>query len=172
MKKCSLCGNYYRERKWKPEFELEFEKLKIHNAQEFAKRKHAGQLDDEGKNYFDAHLLPVQKAIRIFTDDVDVIVASVLHDTLEDTDTTYEELKSKFGKRVADLVLEVTHEVRKDTGGYYFPRLESRDAILIKLCDRASNISRMDGWDIGQRESYLKRTKFWRGSEYIEVKNK
>jgi len=141
---------------------------KIYEAQNFAKLKHAGQLDDEGGDYFEAHLLPVQKAVQIFTDDVDVIVASVLHDTIEDTPTTYEEIESEFGKRVADLVWEVTHEIREDTGGHYFPRLKSPDAILIKLCDRASNISRMNGWNEDQREHYLKRTKFWRGSEYVE----
>jgi len=140
----------------------------LYKAQEFAMTKHVGQLDDEGKDYFEAHLLPVQKAVQIFTDDVEVIMASVLHDTIEDTDTTYDELKSEFGKRVADLVYEVTHEVREDTGGHYFPRLKSQEAILIKLCDRASNVSRMDGWNEKLKKHYLNRTKFWRGSEYVE----
>ena len=42
-------------------------------------------------------------------DDEELLIAAVLHDTLEDTDTTYEELEKKFSKSVADLVEEVSH---------------------------------------------------------------
>jgi guanosine-3',5'-bis(diphosphate) 3'-pyrophosphohydrolase len=42
--------------------------------------------------------------------DVDVLQAAVLHDTIEDTNTTYEELQTRFGGRVADIVAEVTDD--------------------------------------------------------------
>jgi (p)ppGpp synthase/HD superfamily hydrolase len=134
----------------------------ILKANNFAISKHLGQKDDEGKDYYLHHLVPVQTMIFMLTQDAEVISAAVLHDVLEDTETTYDELVENFGKRVADLVHEVTHEGKKDGYGFYFPRLHSKEAILIKLIDRANNISRMDSWDIARREHYLKRTKFWK----------
>ena len=61
---------------------------------------------------------------------------------------------AQFGPEVADLVNEVTHEGTKDDWGYYFPRLKSKEGILIKLCDRASNISRMDSWSEKRQQHY------------------
>lgn len=143
----------------------------ISKAMNFAKKKHAGQLDDEGNDYYDYHLIPVALAVTDFTGDNDIIAAALLHDTLEDTDTTYEELVREFNKKVADLVLELTHEGAKDSYGFYFPRLKSKEAIMIKLVDRASNISRMGSWDDARVKQYLKRTKFWKdGADRKEMK--
>ncbi len=132
------------------------------NAVLFAEKKHKGQLDDNGESYFTSHLFPVYSAIECLTDDTDIICAAVLHDTLEDTDTTFDELEQEFGKRVADLVYEVTDEGEKDEYGKYFPRLHSAEAIMIKLVDRASNISRMESWSEDRKKQYLKKTKFWK----------
>lgn len=142
---------------------------KIIQAALFATKRHKGQLDDIGKDYYLAHLSPVAKAVECLTDDTDVICAAVLHDILEDTETTYEELVKKFGKRVADLVNEVTDEGTKDNYGKYFPRLKTKEGILIKLCDRASNISRMDSWSEKRQEHYLKKTKFWKDGSDKEI---
>ena len=100
--------------------------------------------------------------LHTITEDIDIICAAYLHDTLEDTATTYEELKKEFGQRVADLVLELTHEGKKDEFGYYFPRLKSKDAIIIKFADRLSNLSRMDSWDIGRQAQYVSKSRFWK----------
>ena len=132
----------------------------------FAERKHQGQLDDEYNDYFSSHSYIVGEILKNLTDDSDIICAGYLHDVLEDTKTDYEELVKEFGKRVADLVNEVTQEGKKDEKGFYFPRLKSKEAILIKLIDRASNISRMSSWDEKRKAHYLKKTKFWNdGSE-------
>jgi (p)ppGpp synthase/HD superfamily hydrolase len=133
----------------------------------FAKSKHAGIKDDTGADYFEAHLMPVALALAQFTDDAEVLAAALLHDTLEDTDTSWRELLDVFGKRVAYLVIlafmrEFVHQV-----GYYFPRLVSREAVLIKFLDRASNLSRMQTWDEKRRAQYLKRSKFWKGREVL-----
>ena len=137
-------------------------KEKICDAIDFASKKHGNTLDDEGKNYFMNHICKTADAVKIFTDDDEVIAAAYLHDTLEDTKTTYKELVKKFGTRIADLVNEVTHEGKKDNYGYYFPRLKSKEAILIKLCDRASNVSRMGCWSLERQQQYLNKTKFWK----------
>ncbi len=142
---------------------------KIRRAKEFAEAAHFGQKDDSGKDYFVAHIITIVEAISCFTDDTDVICAAILHDTIEDTKTTVRELVENFGERVADLVMEVTHEGEKDDYGYYFPRLKTADGILIKLCDRASNVSRMQPWNNGRRQQYLKRTKFWKDGSDIKT---
>jgi len=128
----------------------------------FASKKHKGQKDDEGKMYL-LHVHKVALLLAEITDDEDVISAGLLHDTIEDTDTSYDELKEKFGQRVADLVMEVSHEDNGDKG-MTFPRLKTREGIMIKFADRLSNISRMGSWDNERKEHYLRRSKFWKNS--------
>jgi len=134
----------------------------IEKAYDFAREKHKTQLDDCGLPYFEAHCCQVYRIIKDVTTDENIICAALLHDTIEDTDTTYEELVEEFNKTVADLVMEVTHEGSKDDFGYYFPRLKSKDAILIKFADRLSNLSRIEEWDDTRQKQYLKRSKFWK----------
>ena len=137
---------------------------KLQRAQTFAELKHRGQKDDSGKSYYEAHCFPVLRILELLTNDEDILCAGVLHDTLEDTDTTYDQLAERFGIRIAKLVHEVTKEEIKGTG--YFPRLKSKDAILIKFADRASNLSRMDPWDKKKQKWYLDKSKFWRDESY------
>lgn len=136
--------------------------FKLEKAMVFAKERHKGHLDDLGKSYYSAHLLQVFNILSCVTDDEDILSAAILHDTIEDTETTYEELVKLFGSRVADLVNEVTDEGEKDNYGKYFPRLKSRDGILIKFADRLSNLSRMQNWSEKRIEHYLKKSKFWK----------
>lgn len=139
---------------------------KLEKAMEFARLKHKDQLDDEGKPYYEAHVKPVMMLTMLLSDDVELIMAAVLHDTIEDTNTTEKELEDLFGTRVKDIVMELTHE--KGENGYYFPRLKTADAIMIKLLDRASNVSRMNAWDEKRRKQYLNKTdKLFLKSRYI-----
>ena len=131
-------------------------------ALEFAKKAHLNQKDDNGESYFEAHVLQVYNFIYRATEDVEIQCAAILHDTIEDTGVTYDELKKEFGERIANLVMELTHEGKKDEVGYYFPRLMSKDAVLIKFADRLSNLSRMDSWDKGRQDHYVKRSRFWK----------
>jgi (p)ppGpp synthase/HD superfamily hydrolase len=109
----------------------------VQRAAAFARAKHGDTLDDDGKLFFEAHLAKVADLLRVVTpDDHNLIAAGYLHDTLEDTDTTYEELVEEFGRDVADLVLEVTQEGRNDSYGYY--------------------------WSPKRRAQYLRTSRFWR----------
>lgn len=128
----------------------------------FAKKKHKGQKDDDGRDYFEAHLQHVVEILKTASADGFVIMAGYLHDCLEDTDTTYEELEREFGEKVAKLVNEVTHEGKKDNTGYYFPRLKTKDGILIKFADAMSNLTRMGTWNESRQAHHLKHSKFWR----------
>ena len=140
----------------------------INKAKKFAEEKHKNQLDDEGKSYFENHLLKVGDAIMKLTNDKIIIASAFLHDTLEDTTTTFEELKKEFGIRVANLVYELTHEGKKDNYGFYFPRLKSKEAIMIKLVDRASNISRMNNWTKERQEHYLRKSIFFKDGKELK----
>jgi len=138
------------------------EEDKLLKAIAFAQEKHRGQLDDSGKDYFEEHCLQVYNILNTVTEDQNLLCAALLHDTYEDTDTTYEEVLQIFGRDIADLVNEVTQEGQKDSKGYYFPRLKTERGILLKFADRLSNLSRMEAWDDKRREYYLKKSKFWK----------
>lgn len=136
----------------------------VYKAYLFGKMKHKNQKDDLGQDYFQSHCVKVKDLLMIITKNPNILVAGLLHDTLEDTNTTYDELVENFGKEIADLVNKVTHEGKKDKNGFYFPRLKSKDAILIKFADRLSNLSRMTAWNKKRQEHYLERSKFWKST--------
>lgn len=138
----------------------------ISKAIDFAQKKHKGQKDDSGKIYFDEHCFKVFVVVGIVTNDANLLCAALLHDTIEDTDTTYKELVKEFNKDVADLVMEVSHEGNKDEIGYYFPRLKTKRGILLKFADRLFNLSRMDPWDEKRQQHYLSKSKFWKSKKH------
>jgi len=129
-------------------------------ALDFASKKHKGQLDDNGRPYFFAHVIQVHNILQDVTEDEEVLCAGLLHDVLEDTDTSYKELIHEFNKEIADLVYEVTHE-GTNNDNYYFPRLKSRKAILIQFADRLSNMSRMSDWPGDIQQKFLEKSIFW-----------
>lgn len=137
----------------------------IDNARMYAIDAHKGQKDDTGNDYYLAHIKPVADILALVTTDQEIIAAGYLHDTLEDTGTTLYDLAAKFTPRIARLVYEVTKEGDKSTG-YYFPRLQSRDAILIKFADRLSNLSRMQPWPEKRQKQYLAKSRFWKLDNY------
>lgn len=129
-------------------------------AMAFAVDAHKDQLRDGGKMPYIVHPAQCAAMVGVLSHDPEVIAAAWLHDVLEDTSVSYEVLEARFGKRVADLVNEVTHEKNAD-GSAYFPRLKSREAILIKFCDRASNLADMTAWNEKRIASYIKKSSFW-----------
>lgn len=74
----------------------------------------------------------------------DVIIACYLHDTIEDTSISREDIEDAFGKHIADVVYAVTDEDganRKERKGKTYIKIKSiPDAISVKLCDRISNV--------------------------------
>jgi len=137
-------------------------------AHDFAMMAHEGQLDDMGRDYFEAHILQVVNIMKLTTSSPLILTVAYLHDTIEDTDVTYEELCLKFNETVADWVMELTHEGKKDGYGYYFPRLKTKECIQIKFADRLSNLSRMYAWKENRQQHYLRRSKFWKdGSDLV-----
>jgi guanosine-3',5'-bis(diphosphate) 3'-pyrophosphohydrolase len=120
----------------------------VSRAAEFAARRHTGKArkarpDEPYVN----HLAEVADILAEVTDgtDAELVAAGWLHDTVEDTETTREELAQKFGERVASLVVEVTDDMNLSQTERRQRQVEdaphkSPGAKLIKIADKISNI--------------------------------
>jgi guanosine-3',5'-bis(diphosphate) 3'-pyrophosphohydrolase len=93
-------------------------------------------------SHFPGVLAILQNEFHI--DDLEVLTAAILHDTLEDTKTTHEELEQKFSKPVADLVEEVSHPKNYNEGQKveFYKKLNtiSLKAKIIKMADFADHL--------------------------------
>ena len=138
------------------------------DALAFAADKHRTQRrkDPEASPYINhpialARVLSVEGRVR----DVKVLAAAVLHDTLEDTKTTYEELHERFGPAIAGIVREVTDDKtllpaeRKRLQIEHAGELSHR-ARLVKLADKISNLRDLtlnapSEWSLQRRRDYF-----------------
>lgn len=112
------------------------------SALEFAIAKHKGQLD-KGWTPYIQHLLGVWSRVRDAS--LTTQIVALLHDSIEDTDTTYEELVAEFGQTVADAVRILTHQ-RGLKYEAYINNIALSDnpyAILVKLADLEDNSSKV-----------------------------
>lgn len=80
----------------------------------FATEKHSGQLRKIANTPYILHPIEVASIVGTMTDDREILAAAVLHDTIEDTDTTLEEIRENFGRRVSLLVMTETENKRED----------------------------------------------------------
>ena len=97
--------------------------------------------------------------------DVSVLLASILHDTLEDTNTAPEEIRDTFGDEILSLVLEVTDDKSLPKAERKRLQIEtapqkSIDAKLIKLADKCCNVRDLlalppANWSLERRQEYL-----------------
>lgn len=76
----------------------------IDRAAKFAEQAHKGAHRKGTRIPYIVHPLETALIASMLTNDEEILVAALLHDTIEDTDVTYEDLKQEFGTRVADLV--------------------------------------------------------------------
>jgi GTP diphosphokinase / guanosine-3',5'-bis(diphosphate) 3'-diphosphatase len=134
----------------------------------FAACKHQGQVrKDELASPYITHPLSVAREIYATgkVDDQPILVAAILHDTLEDTETTQDELQQHFGEDVLSIVLEVTDDKtlnkarRKQRQVIHAPQL-SYAARIIKLADKLVNcrdILHMPprDWTLVRRQEYI-----------------
>jgi guanosine-3',5'-bis(diphosphate) 3'-pyrophosphohydrolase len=137
-------------------------------ALDFAARKHRDQRrkDAEASPYINH---PIQLAAVLCRDgqvtDPVVIAAAILHDTIEDTNTTLDELRREFGAEIAQVVMEVTddtllrREERKRLQVETATQLSPR-AKLVKLADRICNIRDVAfcppaTWSLERRREYF-----------------
>ena len=98
-------------------------------------------------------------------DDVEVLCAALLHDTVEDTATTPQELADAFGPRIAGIVAEVTDDTKLPKAERKRLQVEraaslSREAKLVKLADKICNLRDVAirppaSWDLARRREYF-----------------
>lgn len=128
---------------------------KIAQALDFAAQAHAGQKRKSGEDYI-YHPIEVAKILVAYDCDTDSIIAALLHDTVEDTAVTLEQVRKLFGEEVSSLVDGLTK-----LGKIYFSSQEEQQienlrkmllamakdirVILIKLADRLHNMRTLDG---------------------------
>jgi guanosine-3',5'-bis(diphosphate) 3'-pyrophosphohydrolase len=97
--------------------------------------------------------------------DIDVLLAAVLHDTVEDTDTLPEEIRDRFGEQVLSFVMEVTDDKNLPKARRKRLQIEtaankSYGAKLIKLADKSCNVRNLvtmppKDWSLERRQEYL-----------------
>lgn len=139
----------------------------ILSAAAFAARKHRDQKrkDLAASPYINHPLEVAERLAHAGVTDLATLQAAILHDTIEDTETTAEELEGAFGGDVCRIVLEVTDDKslpkaeRKRLQIEHSPQL-SEAAKLIKLSDKTSNVRDVThtpphDWDQQRRLDYL-----------------
>ena len=128
----------------------------IEKAREFAARCHGVQL--YGKVPYIKHLEDVYRIAKSITTNENIHIAAFLHDVIEDTKCTYQDVVAKFGKEVAELVYAVTDEIgrnRVERKEKTYPKIaESADAITLKICDRLANFEAAHDNNYNKYEMY------------------
>jgi len=117
----------------------------------FAVKAHAGT-ERRGKGYpYIVHPLEAVSIVATMTSDQELLAAAALHDTVEDTDVTVEQIRAEFGDRVANLVdtesdtkpkgvsMEASWHIRKQAAIERLAKAD-RDAKIVALGDKLSNM--------------------------------
>ncbi len=120
----------------------------------FAAYRHSGQKRKGSGIPYVTHVVEVMAIVAGITEDEEVRAAALLHDTLEDTETTKEELVRRFGQRVADLVAAESEDKREDRPAADTWEIRKKETLehlrragaevrIIALGDKLSNIRSM-----------------------------
>ncbi len=129
---------------------------KIDKAINFAVKAHSGSFRKGTQTPYIVHPMEAMVIVATMTNDADVLAAAVLHDVVEDTPTTIEDIRCEFGDMVAQLVgaesedkredlpAESTWRVRKQETLDYLRDKATREEKMIALGDKLSNIRAMN----------------------------
>ena len=127
---------------------------RLYRAFTYADAEHKGQLRKDGTPYI-THPLAVAEIVADLGLDADSVIAALLHDTIEDTNATHEEVAKQFGETVAALVEGVTklsrvqytskeEEQMENLRKMLMAMAQDIRVILIKICDRLHNMRTME----------------------------
>ena len=146
---------------------------RVKHAIEVAKQAHEGQTRKTGEPYI-VHPLAVKKILEDWGMDEDTVIAGVLHDTVEDTDLTLDDIKKEFGPSVAFLVdgvtkLSTARNGMRDIDTYLpatkdnFLRLmialgDDIRVLIIKLADRLHNLRTLSALPPDKQKKIAKET--------------
>lgn len=140
----------------------------LHKAYVYGAQKHRGQLRQSGEPYL-SHPLSVAYILAGMNMDLDTVITGILHDTIEDTDATYEEISELFNKDVAFLVdgvskigqIEFKSKEEKQAESFRKMLMSmSQDVrvIVVKLADRLHNMRTLDCLKEEKRRRIAKET--------------
>ena len=126
----------------------------IKEAFDLAEKHHKGQKRNSGEDYI-IHPFNVALILADMNMDTPTIVAGLLHDVVEDTDVTYEDIKEEFGQEIADLVDGVTklkklnYKTKKENQAENIRKMVLAMAkdirvIIVKLADRTHNMRTLE----------------------------
>jgi len=115
---------------------------------EYAKQKHKNQFRKDGITPYFTHSHDVSVQVAKISNSETLFHTALLHDVVEDTDTTITEIRENFGAEIAYLVAELTKDkeererlkLSKKEYTLYMMVKMSNDALIVKLCDRYCNI--------------------------------
>lgn len=135
---------------YNPEADLEL----VIKAYHFAQTCHEGQLRNSGEKFF-THPVNVAMNLADLSMDTATIIAGLLHDTIEDTEATYEQIEDKFGTEIADLVEGVTklkklqYMTKQENQAENLRKMVLAMAkdirvIIVKLADRLHNMRTLE----------------------------
>jgi len=137
----------------------------VERARIYATRAHQriGQLRKYSKQPYDVHLEAVARQVAEVTDDAEMIAAAWLHDTVEDTPATLEDIEEQFGPAVAELVEELTDVSKPSDGNRATRKAIDRDhtaqasqrAKTVKLADLIDNCKDITKHDARFARVYL-----------------
>ena len=129
------------------------------------KHRHQRRKDAQASPYINHPIALASLLKREGVDDVAVLCAALLHDTLEDTETTFDELRMHFGETIAMIVAEVSDDkalpkAERKRLQVQNARKASHRAKLVKLADKICNVVDMVGappasWSIERKREYL-----------------
>ena len=146
----------------------EEEIIKIKQAFKFANKAHRGQKRKSGHDFI-VHPVEVAYHLARLELEPNVIVAGLLHDVIEDTNTTNKEIEKKFGMEVSKLVSSLTklnitednineHVEKKNLRNFLVSMAEDVRVAIIKLADRLHNVETLQYLDKEKREKIAKET--------------
>jgi len=136
----------------------------VESAEFFAKDKHKDMTRNDGITPYSDHLEDVVSLLKsLGIIDEDVLCSGWLHDTIEDTDTTFDDLYERFGKKVAVLVFSLSKDKKlpkKEREQLYVKQLKDAplDAKIIKLCDISANLKDMAKLNSKMSKNKMKKT--------------
>ena len=117
----------------------EEKRKRVMKALEFAEEAHKGQKRKNGKPYI---IHPIRIANKLIEkgEDEEVIISALLHDVVEDTEKTIEEIEKEFGKEVAEIVNVLTKKKDENKESYLMRVSLNEKAKEIKVFDALDNI--------------------------------
>lgn len=141
---------------------------KLESAELFAKVRHSG-ITIDGRTPYWKHLEGVVNRLKnIGIIDEDLLCASWLHDCIENTDTTFDDIEQRFGRKVAVLVLAISKDKNLSKGEQeqqYVKQLKdaSWEAKLIKLCDISANLKDLQNmtWSKTKKSKEVKKKLYY-----------